>query len=55
MSNKIQAGAKMPEFDLPKVGGGSVRIGGEGRWQMVVVYRGKHAPCASATWQPSTA
>ena len=44
MSNKIQAGAKMPEFDLPKVGGGSVRIGGKGRWQMVVVYRGKHCP-----------
>ena len=47
MSNKLKAGGAMPELALPSVGGGTVRIGGTGRWQMVVVYRGKHCPlCA---------
>lgn len=45
MSTKISAGAAMPEFELPKVGGGSVKIGGKrDAYQMVVVYRGKHCP-----------
>ena len=44
MSAKIVAGAAMPVMEVPRVGGGSVRIGGEGRWQMVIVYRGKHCP-----------
>jgi peroxiredoxin len=34
----------MPKLSLPKVGGGNVVLGGEGRWQMVVVYRGRHCP-----------
>ncbi len=44
MSQKIAAGSAMPAFSLPKVGGGEVTIGGPGRWQLVVVYRGKHCP-----------
>ncbi len=45
MNAKIQAGAPMPEFDLPLVGGGSAHVGGaRDRWQVVVVYRGKHCP-----------
>ena len=34
----------MPQFALPAVGGGDVQIGGDGRWQLIVVYRGKHCP-----------
>lgn len=44
MSEKLDAGAVMPEFAVPKVGGGEAKIGGGGRWQMLVVYRGKHCP-----------
>ncbi|MEC9345271.1 MAG: peroxiredoxin-like family protein [Pseudomonadota bacterium] len=44
MSTKITAGAAMPVMEVPRVGGGTVRLGGEGRWQMVIVYRGKHCP-----------
>jgi peroxiredoxin len=44
MSTKLQAGAEVPTFTLPVVGGGVATIGGVGRWQMVVVYRGKHCP-----------
>lgn len=44
MSVKIAAGAAMPVLELPRVGGGTVTIGGAGRWQMVIVYRGKHCP-----------
>lgn len=44
MSSKVEAGTLMPEIALPKVGGGTVQIGGSGRWQLVIVYRGKHCP-----------
>ncbi|WP_416899969.1 MAG: peroxiredoxin-like family protein [Minwuia sp.] len=44
MSNKFTPGDRMPEFELPKVGGGTIRVGGEGKWQLAVVYRGKHCP-----------
>ena len=43
-SRKLEAGTPMPELTLPQAGGGDVAVGGEGRWQMVVVYRGKHCP-----------
>jgi peroxiredoxin len=43
-SRKFQAGAAMPPLTLPKIGGGEVRFGGSGKWQMLVVYRGKHCP-----------
>lgn len=41
---KLMAGASMPALNLPKVGGGEISLGGLNRWQMVVVYRGKHCP-----------
>ncbi len=45
MSEKISAGSEMPEFDLPLIGGGNVHIGGKrDKYQMVIVYRGKHCP-----------
>jgi len=44
MSNALRPGQPMPELDLERVGGGKARVGGKGRWQLVVVYRGKHCP-----------
>lgn len=41
---KLQAGADFPALTLPKVGGGEIKIGGAGRWQILVVYRGQHCP-----------
>ena len=38
----------MPRFALPAVGGGEVEVGGAGRWQLAVVYRGKHCPKCKA-------
>ena len=44
MPEKLQSGAPMPALALPKVGGGEVSVGGDGKWRMVVVYRGRHCP-----------
>jgi peroxiredoxin len=44
MSDKPKAGDPTPELALPLVGGGEARFGGAGRWQLAVVYRGKHCP-----------
>lgn len=46
MSEKLTAGSAMPTITLSKVGGGTATIGrpAAGRWQLVVVYRGKHCP-----------
>ncbi|MHA1601290.1 MAG: peroxiredoxin-like family protein [Alphaproteobacteria bacterium] len=44
MSSMLEAGAPMPEISLPKVGGGTLQLGGSGRWQLIIVYRGKHCP-----------
>ncbi|MDE2227758.1 MAG: redoxin domain-containing protein [Alphaproteobacteria bacterium] len=41
---KLRAGATMPALTVSKVGGGEIKIGDAGRWQMVVVYRGQHCP-----------
>lgn len=43
-SQKLTAGSDMPTLSLPRAGGGEVALGGSGRWQIVVVYRGKHCP-----------
>ncbi len=47
---KMEAGAKFPEFSISLVAGGEQKIGGsndDNRWQLVVVYRGLHCPlCA---------
>lgn len=42
--SKPEAGGLLDPFALPTVGGGEATLGGRGRWQMVVVYRGKHCP-----------
>ncbi len=44
MTDKPKAGETTPELRLPLVGGGEARFGGEGRWQLAIVYRGKHCP-----------
>lgn len=44
MSEKPKAGDVTPEITLPLVGGGEASLGGRGRWQLAVVYRGKHCP-----------
>jgi peroxiredoxin len=45
--SKMAAGEKFPEMQLSTVNHGVTRLGGEhvnGKWQMIVVYRGKHCP-----------
>lgn len=45
MSNKITAGAKMPEISLSTTSGGEINLGGtDDRWRLIVVYRGLHCP-----------
>lgn len=46
MEMKIASAAAFPDITLSRVGGGSLALGkaDSGRWQMVVVYRGKHCP-----------
>ena len=44
---KLKAGAVAPSIIVPIIEGGSVDLfsrSGNGRWKMVVVYRGKHCP-----------
>jgi len=42
-TTKIAAGAAFPSFELPKIGGGSLKVGGaRDKWALVIVYRGKH-------------
>lgn len=44
-SYKVRAGDMMPQFTLPAVGGGEVKIGGVNeRCRLVNVYRGLHCP-----------
>lgn len=44
MAAKLKSGSAFPTLDLPLAGGGTVRLGGAGRWQVIVVYRGRHCP-----------
>jgi peroxiredoxin len=44
MTRKLHPGEPMPAFEVERLGGGTVKVGGAGRWQLVVVYRGKHCP-----------
>lgn len=37
-------GTPMPEMTLPSVDGEDLQIGGKGRWQVAVIYRGRHRP-----------
>lgn len=43
-SVKLRAGVELPQMRLPSIDGGEVQISGNGGWQMLVVYRGKHCP-----------
>jgi len=42
--NKLEAGTDFPVITVPKVGGGEIKVGGPGKWQMMIVYRGQHCP-----------
>lgn len=44
ISQKVKAGSEMPRLSLPRAGGGAVKVGDSAKWQLVVVYRGKHCP-----------
>ena len=47
MTNKPAPGERFPVLEMPKLGGGTLRLGeaSDGYdWQMIVVYRGKHCP-----------
>ncbi|MEP5154733.1 redoxin domain-containing protein [Planktotalea sp.] len=42
-ATKLQGGALFPSVEVPKIGGGTVAIGGpKERWTLFIVYRGKH-------------
>ncbi|PHQ71019.1 MAG: thioredoxin peroxidase [Sneathiella sp.] len=47
-NEKLKAGSRFPTMTIPAVVGGNVTLGGldaaKERWQLVVVYRGKHCP-----------
>ncbi|MBD3663653.1 redoxin domain-containing protein [Sulfitobacter aestuariivivens] len=43
----LAAGQAFPQMDIPKLGGGTLRLGapnGAHDWQLIVVYRGLHCP-----------
>ena len=45
--SKLAAGSAFPKMELSTVGHGAIKLGGtrnDGKWQMIVVYRGKHCP-----------
>ncbi len=45
MQERLEAGQVMPEIRLPATGDGDeITLGGKDRWQLVVIYRGKHCP-----------
>lgn len=45
MNGKQKSGAPLPEVEVPTLDGGTVRLGdNQGRWRMIVVYRGLHCP-----------
>jgi len=44
MSKTLHPGELMPELEIARLGGGVIKVGGKGRWQLLVVYRGKHCP-----------
>ncbi len=44
VDRKTTPGSPMPRISLPSIDGGQVQLGGEGRWQVAVVYRGRHCP-----------
>lgn len=53
MSEKLHPGQRVPDITVPQVGGGTVRLAGEGAndasWRLVLIYRGKHCPICTRT------
>ena len=43
-TTKLAAGAAFPAMSIERLGGGRIDMGGKGRWQAIVVYRGRHCP-----------
>ncbi len=44
---RLEAGSKFPNISIPLVTGSDISLGGEneeGRWTLIVVYRGRHCP-----------
>lgn len=47
MNKKLNAGERLPEITVPRLGGAELRLGepvDHHDWQIVVIYRGKHCP-----------
>lgn len=47
MNKKLNAGERLPEIAVPRLGGAELRLGepvDHHDWQIVVIYRGKHCP-----------
>lgn len=47
MNKKLNAGERLPEITVPRLGGAELRLGeavDDHDWQIVVIYRGKHCP-----------
>lgn len=46
MTSKLETGVRFPTLVLAQVGGGNIEIGAtdNSRWQLLVVYRGRHCP-----------
>ncbi len=43
-TTKLAAGGPFPAISVERLGGGKIDMGGSGRWQTIVVYRGRHCP-----------
>ena len=44
MIKTLHPGEAMPELEIASTQGLPIKTGGKGRWQLLVVYRGKHCP-----------
>ena len=44
MTLKLATGQPFPKTTIAKLGGGDVTLGGAGRAQLIIVYRGQHCP-----------
>lgn len=45
--SRVTPGNPTPEIKLPSTDGGEQHLGGKGRWQVAVFYRGRHCPLCS--------
>ena len=44
MIKTLHPGEAMPELEIASTQGLTIKTGGKGRWQLLIVYRGKHCP-----------